>query len=134
MERLYRRRSGEVSRPAPSAARRRSAMRALATLALGLALLGGCVAGGVGVGVDEGYWGDPGFDYDMDFDAPFGFDEPWGYGYGGWGPGYFVGPPAWGHRGGPGPGGGPALHEPPGRPLPSIPTGPRGPGMRGRSR
>lgn len=117
--------------------RRRSTVRLAVSLVLGLALLGGCVAGGVGVGVDEGYWGDPGFDYDMDFDAPFGFDEPWGYGYGGWGPGYFVGPPAWGPRIGPGPGpgpGGPALHEPPLRPLPSIPIGPRGPGMRGRPR
>ncbi len=123
-----------MSRRASSSARHgRRAPRLAVPLGLALALLGGCVAGGVGVGVDEGYWGEPGFDYDMDFDAPFGFAGPWDYGYGGWGPGYYVGPPG-GYRGGPRPGGGPALHEPPSRPLPSIPTGPRGPGMRGRSR
>lgn len=121
-----------MSRRAPfKAPQGRRAARLAVSLGLGLALLGGCVAGGVGVGVDEGYWGEPSFDYDMDFGAPYGFDEPWGYGgyggygYGGWGPGYLVGPPAWGHRGSPGRGG-PAMHEPP-----SIPIGARGPGMRG---
>ncbi|HXZ59637.1 MAG TPA: hypothetical protein VEG26_05605 [Steroidobacteraceae bacterium] len=117
------------------AAQRRRTVRLAVPLALALALLAACAAGGVGVGVEDEYWGDPSFDYDMDFDAPFGFDEPWGYGYGGWGPGYFVGPPAWGHRGGPGPGAPPPHRiEPPSRPLPSIPTGRRGSGMRGMPR
>jgi hypothetical protein len=51
-----------------------------------LVLLGACVAGGGGYygGVDVGYSAD--------------YYEPWGYDYGGWGPGYWVGPPrnGWG--------------------------------------
>jgi len=73
-------------------------------------MLAGCVAAGYdgdgGVGV--GYVG--------------GFYEPWGYDYGGWGPGYRVGPPH--YRGGVAGGGG--GHG--GRGVPSIPHGARGGG------
>jgi hypothetical protein len=103
-----------------------------ALLALILPLLGSCAGGTVGVSAayPDGYWDGPAYDYDFDYfyGAP-GF-------YGGWGPGYYIGPPRWdghpyggwdGHPGGfpHGDGHGPA------RPVPSIPTGPRGPGMRG---
>jgi hypothetical protein len=77
---------------------------------LAAAALGACVAGGgydgdVGVGVGVGYVGD--------------YYEPCCYGYGGWGPGYRVGPPRF--RGGDhGPG--------PGRSAPSIPSHSRGGG------
>jgi hypothetical protein len=118
----------------------RAAARLAGPLALLAALLlGGCAAEGVGVaaGYDEGYWGAPGVDYDMDFDEPFGFGYG-GYGYGGgWGPGYFIGPPGVGF-GGPrgGGGGGPRPYHPAplSRPVPSIPHGARGPGMRGLPR
>jgi hypothetical protein len=75
-------------------------------LAFGATLLSGCVAAGYSdgsAGVDVGYVG--------------GFYEPYGYGYGGWGPGYRVGPPRGGYRGGSG------FHG-----APSIPRGPRGGG------
>jgi len=77
---------------------------------LALVSLAACVAGGYDGGdVSVGYYG--GF-YDP-------YYEPFGYEYGGWGPGYRVGPPRF--RGGGGRGGGP----------PSIPRGPRGGGGHG---
>jgi hypothetical protein len=82
--------------------------------------LSGCV--GVGVGYEGG-----GAAYDG------GFYEPYGYEYGGWGPGYRVGPPGRDFRGGPGPrpgfhdGGGHPYHAPPaGHAMPSMPGRPRG--------
>jgi hypothetical protein len=77
-------------------------------LAALLALAGCLVGGGYGGGVDVGYAG--------------GFYEPGGYEYGGWGPGYRVGPPRGGRvdRGG----------GRPGRAAPSIPHGARGGGGR----
>jgi hypothetical protein len=78
-------------------------------------LLPGCVAGGGG-------------DYDGGVSVSYGADfyEPFGYEYGGWGPGYWVGPPrrggGWHHRdyGG---GRGPAYHPAaPSRSMPSIPS------------
>ena len=96
---------------------KRALLPALAA-ALGIALLTllpGCVADGGGAyyeggGVDVTYGAD--------------FYEPWGYEYGGWGPGYWVGPARGGHRrpdwGGRGP---PAYHPAaPSRPMPSIPS------------
>ena len=72
-----------------------------------IALTGCLVGGGYGGGVGVGYGG--------------GFYEPGGYEYGGWGPGYRVGPP----RG---------VHEQrgarPGRSAPSIPHGQLGNGGR----
>jgi hypothetical protein len=71
--------------------------------------LAACVAGPYEGGVSVGYVG--------------GFYAPGGYEYGGWGPGYRVGPPRGGARG-------------VGGRAPSIPSGPRGgaghPGGRGR--
>ncbi len=85
--------------------------------ALGFATLSGCAVEGVGVdgGVGVGYVG--------------GYYEPYGYDYGGWGPGYAVGP----YRGG-GHGGyyrdrghAPAFRgAPQGHSMPSIPSRPRG--------
>jgi hypothetical protein len=89
-----------------------------------LTALAGCAGGAVGVNAGYGYYDEgPAYDYDLDF-----YDGPWGFG--GWGPGYFVGPP----RGGPWhgrPGGHPYRPAPGGRAMPTIPTGPRGGGMRG---
>jgi hypothetical protein len=76
-------------------------------------LLPGCVAGG-------GYYdGGVGVSYGADF------YEPYGYEYGGWGPGYWVGPPrgggGWHHRDGGGRA--PAYHPAaPSRSMPSIPS------------
>lgn len=131
--------------------RRRTGRAALLGL---LATIAGCVGGGFGV-VDEG-WGDDGYDeaplgYDMGF---FGGDA---YDYGGWGSGYLIGPPAyggygygyghrggWGHPHGPDHGGGGVGNRggrsgmyrpaPAGHPMPSIPSGGRGGGMRGGRR
>jgi hypothetical protein len=69
---------------------------------LALMSLSGCVVGGYGGDIGVGYVG--------------GVYEPGGYEYGGWGPGYRVGPPRGGVRG------------PGGRAAPSIPRGPRGGG------
>ena len=148
-------------------------------LLLLLATLTACVDGGFGV-ADDG-WGDDGYD-----EAPLGYDlgfvGPDAYDYGGWGPGYLVGPPAYGggygygygygrrgdddhrgdwggHPGGPehggggfgnggggfgnrggggfgnrGGGGGMYRPAPAGHPMPSIPRGGRGGGMRGGRR
>jgi hypothetical protein len=71
---------------------------ALVTL---LAVLAACVAAGYDGAVGVGYVGD--------------YYEPGGYGYGGWGPGYRVGPPGRRGDGHPAPGGG--------RSAPSIPHG-----------
>ena len=64
--------------------------------------LAACVVGGYGGDVGVGYVG--------------GVYEPGGYEYGGWGPGYRVGPPRGGERGRGG------------RAAPSIPHGTRGGG------
>ena len=86
---------------------------ALLTLPAGCAVEGGYAYGpavSVGVGLD--------------------YYEPYGFDYGGWGPGYDVGPPRGGapHRGvGPGRGFRPA---PPGRAMPSIPSAARSGGAR----
>jgi hypothetical protein len=99
---------------------------AAAALALLLTQLVGCPDGSVGVSEDYGYWGGPAYGYDLDY-----FYGP-PVVYGGWGPDYFVGPPRhWdghpppgyplgdGHR--------PSFQPaPPSRPMPSIPSGPRG--------
>jgi len=113
-------------------------------MALLLTQLTSCAGGTVGVsgGYTEEYWDGPAYDYDLDY-----FGPPVIYGgppviYGDWGPEYFVGPPRWDRRpggwGGPprgfphGTGRGPSFRPAPaGRPMPSIPTGPRGGGMRG---
>jgi hypothetical protein len=90
------------------------------TVALGIVLvtlLQGCVAGGGGY-----YEGGGGVD------VVYGADyyEPWGYEYGGWGPGYWVGPSRGGfphpHAGGGG--GRPPPYHPaaPSRSMPSIPS------------
>jgi len=88
-------------------------MLRLSTIALLLAGLGACAVegggydGDVGVGLGVGYVGD--------------YYEPGGYDYGGWGPGYRVGPPrCCGH----GSGGR-------GRPAPSIPSHARSGGGHG---
>jgi hypothetical protein len=107
-----------------------------AVLALLLVQLGGCAGGTVGVSTDYGYWDGPVYGYDVDYL----------YGppvvYGGWGPDYYVGPPrhwdgrppGWDRPPGfrPTPVRTPAFHPAPAtRPMPSIPSGPRGRGMRG---
>ena len=93
----------------------RSGLAWLAALAL-IAVLHGCVVSGDGY---AGYDGPVAGTYNS------GFYQPYGYAYGGWGPGYYVGPPRGGvfrsHRSPPG-------HyrpAPPSRPVPSIPRGPR---------
>ena len=110
---------------------------AAAVLALLLIQLTSCAGGTVGVsaGYPDAYWDGPVYGYDLDY-----FYSPPVI-YGGWGPDYYVGPPRWdGHPhdvGGPprsprGDGRAPAFRPPPpGRPMPSIPSGPRGGGMRG---
>jgi hypothetical protein len=100
-----------------------------AVLALALMLLTSCygTTGTVGVTAvaTDPYWGSPVFGYGVGYFGPPGV-------WGGWGPGYFVGPPRWGGPRpvvvGPGRGFRPVG---PGRPMPSIPAGPRGGGMRG---
>jgi hypothetical protein len=91
--------------------------RAQCTRGLGaliLAMLGGCAVDGVSGSVGVGYVG--------------GYYEPYGYDYGGWGPGYAVGP----YRGGHGDfhrdrGHAPAFHPAPrGHSMPSLPSRPRG--------
>ena len=82
--------------------------------ALILAAISSCavdgVSGGVGVGYVDGYY------------------EPYGYDYGGWGPGYAVGPYRDGHAGFyRDRGHAPAFHPAPhGHAMPSIPSRPRG--------
>jgi hypothetical protein len=105
---------------------------AAAVLALLLMQITSCAGGtvGVGAGYPDGYWDGPVYGYDLDY-----FYGPPVI-YGGWGPDYYVGPPRWdGHPrgwGGPPPGHRPVFRPaPPGRPMPSIPSGPRGGGVRG---
>jgi hypothetical protein len=82
--------------------------------ALSLAMLSSCAVDGVSGEVGVGYVG--------------GYYEPYGYDYGGWGPGYAVGP----YRGGHGGyyrdrGHAPAFHPAPqGHRMPSLPSRPRG--------
>lgn len=76
----------------------------------------GCVATGVG------------YDGNVDVGVSAGFYEPYGYAYGGWGPGYYVGPGRGGERrGAPG-----RTHNyrpaPASRPSPSLPSHSRGGG------
>jgi hypothetical protein len=84
--------------------------------ALALATLNACAVTGVGVdgSVGVGYVG--------------GYYEPYGYEYGGWGPGYRVGPGRGGDRRGVGAPRGPHTYRsaPASRPTPSIPSRPRG--------
>jgi hypothetical protein len=95
----------------------RGRVRRAATGLLGATLLtslAACVAGG--------YYGEDGYGY------AGGVYEPYGYYDGGWGPGYRVGPPGWGPRGGPerGPGRGPDRGHgegPGGHGAPSLPHG-----------
>ncbi len=75
----------------------------------------------------------PGYGYDEGVGIGAGYYEPYGYDYGGWGPGYAVGP----YRGGHGPdrgGGGRPGHAyrsaPASRSAPSIPSGGRSGGGR----
>jgi len=70
-------------------------------------------------------WG--GYDGDVGLAFGGGYYQPYGYDYGGWGPGYHVGP----GRGGPVRGGGPGNFRAASRQAPSIPNGSRG-GSRGR--
>jgi len=104
-----------------------------AVLALLLTELTGCAAGAVGVsgGYADPYWGGPAYGYDLDYYGPPVI-------YGGWGPQYYVAPPRWGEHphgfSGPPRGDGqrPQFRPaPPGRSMPSIPSGPRGGGRRG---
>jgi hypothetical protein len=84
--------------------------KAGATGLLALVALTGCLVGGYGgtdVGVGVGYSG--------------AFYEPGGYEYGGWGPGYRVGPPRGGRA---------ERGARPGRSAPSIPHNTRGGGGR----
>jgi hypothetical protein len=113
-------------------------IRPLATAVLALLLLeltscaGTTTTGTVAVSAGNPYWGGPVVGYNVGFF--YGPPVMWG----GWGPTYFVGPPPprWGagpprpppRRVGPSPVFRPA---PPGRPAPSIPSGPRGGGTRG---
>jgi hypothetical protein len=117
---------------------------AAAGLILLLTQLQGCPGGSVGVTESYDYWDGPAYGYDLDY-----FYGPPVYGppviYGGWGPDYFVGPPPRWEGRPPGwdrpptvvprPGGPPSFRPaPPTRPMPSIPSGPRGGGMRGAVR
>jgi hypothetical protein len=85
-------------------------------VALGMAALASCAVEGVGVdgSVGVGYVG--------------GYYEPYGYDYGGWGPGYAVGPYRGGHGGwNRDRGHAPAFRPAPGgRSMPSLPGRPRG--------
>jgi hypothetical protein len=117
-----------------------------AVLGVLLTQLASCEGGTVGVSASypDAYWDGPAYDYYPDY-----FYGPPVI-YGGWGPGYYVGPPRWdGHPhdgdGHPHDGAGQAPQfphdgrpgfrpSPPGRPAPSIPSGPRGGGTRGGPR
>jgi len=98
-------------------------LRGWLTVALGAALLTGlqgCVVGGGGYDDGGGYY-DGGADVSYDAD----FYEPYGYDYGGWGPGYRVGPFRGGdHRPDRGGARGAPAYRPaaPSRSMPSIPS------------
>jgi len=105
---------------------------AAAVLALLLIELTSCAGttttGTVAVSAGDPYWGGPVVGYNVGF--VYGPPVMWG----GWGPNYFVGPPRWGAaRPVPRPVGPRPVFRPaaPGRPMPSVPAGPRGGGMRG---
>ena len=91
---------------------RRSARRLILVLLLAF---GGCTGMGGGYYDDaDGFENMGAIDYPMGFYEPYGFGNfygPYGY-YGGWLPGYRVGPPP--------PGG----YSPPGHTVPSVPTRP----------
>jgi hypothetical protein len=94
----------------------RRSMRGL--IVVMFAAVAGCVVGG-------GYAGAVGVGYGADF------YEPGGYDYGGWGPGYRVGPPRRGFDEGRRPESHAAPHPayrpaPPSRSMPSLPTHSRG--------
>ena len=104
-----------------------SASWAFAALALSI---GGCA-----VGV---YDGTPGYYGESSIGYGVGFYQPYGYTYDGWQSGYRVGPPLRGgidrpRRSHSGPSGPSYLPAPQSRPVPSIPTQPRG-GASGRQR
>lgn len=85
------------------------------------------------VGVDGGY----GYGYDDSVRVGIDYYAPYGIDYGGWGPGYRVGPYRGGERRTDRVGDGhhsPRAFRaaPPGRPVPSIPQGSRGGGRRSR--
>jgi hypothetical protein len=86
-------------------------------IALLFAVAAGCVAGG-------------GYDGGVDVGYGVGFYDAGGYDYGGWGPGYGVGPPRRGFdRGRAGHGGAPhTAYRPaaPSRSMPSLPSRSRG--------
>ncbi|MGO9445476.1 MAG: hypothetical protein ACLPXB_11950 [Thiobacillaceae bacterium] len=88
--------------------------------------LSGCVVPGGGYGYDNGGGVDIGVDY----------TEPYGAVYGGWGPGYAVGPVRGGNYSPERGGGQPAQHAyrsaPASHSMPSIPTGSRSGGSRRR--
>ena len=85
---------------------------------IGAALL---VLGTSGCAVDGDYGWNPNVTVGVGVD----YYEPFGYDYGGWSPGYQVGPPRLGiPRGGRGPDRA-YRPPPPGRQMPSIPSGPR---------
>jgi hypothetical protein len=98
-----------------------------AVVALLLIQLTSC-AGPSTVGVSAG-WGSPAYRVNYFYSPPLIYSP--------WGPRYFVGPPPWGGPRPPG-WGGPRRPLPPGfrpappmRPMPTIPTAPRGGGRRG---
>jgi hypothetical protein len=83
----------------------------VAVSGIAVVILQSCVAGGgayYGGGVDVTYGAD--------------FYEPWGYEYGGWGPGYWVGPPRGGWDQHHHPGDRPRPYRPVERSAPSIPN------------
>jgi hypothetical protein len=96
--------------------RHRRTLLGAAICVLGVAVLASCAVDGVGVdgSVGVGYVG--------------GYYEPYGYDYGGWGPGYAVGPYRGGHGGyARDRGHAPAFRPAPGgRSMPSIPGRSRG--------
>jgi hypothetical protein len=107
---------------------KKSASMLFAFLLLGL---GGCVAVG-------GYDGAPGYYSGSNIGYGVDFYQPYGYNYGGWRPGYQVGPPLRGRIDRPGqsysrPSGPSYRPAPHSRPMPSIPMHPRG-GAPGRQR
>jgi squid-like protein/heterogeneous nuclear ribonucleoprotein A1/A3 len=74
-----------------------------------------------------------GYGYD-DVGLGVGYYEPFGFDYGGWGPGYRVGPPRGGEGRGRGGAGRGYRAAPEGRAMPSIPSGARSGGGRGGKR
>ena len=106
-------------------ARRFTFLRPLQFAACSLVLLlSACAVTGVGYAGYDGY-ADDGYPY---YGYPYyagGVYQPYGYGYGGWGPGYHVGPPR-GRGAYAGGGGGRLRGAAPGRPIPSVPGRSRG--------